>query len=220
MSAARLFAHQRLSLGVTLVLGQAQRSIGLGLDHVGDPSFSSYTAGAAVGGMVQLPHRLLLGASFGAPMHYSGASDTMQERTSLPGFFQSVEVPWRASVGLGFIPNRFFRADITLHLLGASAHTALVRDEAARVGQSVTLQPHLGAAYVFADYKEFKATLFVGTYYEVTRIAGTDNRLHATGGVEARIWIFTFGAAVDRCEPVSELDLLRSAPTSSASWRA
>ena len=76
-------------------------------------------------------------------------------------------MPWRASVGLGFIPNRFFRADITLHLLGASAHTALVRDEAARVGQSVTLQPHLGAAYVFADYKEFKATLFVGTYYEV-----------------------------------------------------
>jgi hypothetical protein len=195
VSAARLFAHNRFSLGVALVLGQAQRSIGL--PHLGDPSFSSYTAGATIGGMMQLPHRLLLGASFSAPMHYSGASDTMQERTSLPGFFQSVEVPWQASLGLGFIPNRFFRADITLHLLGASAQTALVRDEAARVGQSVTLQPHLGAAYVFADYKEFKATLFLGAYYEVTRIAGTDNRMHGTGGVEARIWIFTLGAAVD-----------------------
>ncbi|MCU1281363.1 MAG: hypothetical protein JWM53_4909 [bacterium] len=197
VSAARLFAHDRFSVGVTLVLGQAQRSIGLARDHTGDPSYSSYTAGATVGAMMQLPRRLLLGASFGTPMHYAGASDAMQERMSLPGFFQSVEVPWRASLGLGFIPNRFFRADLTVHLLGASAHTALLRDEQARVGQSITMQPHVGAAYVFADYKEFRATLFLGTYYEVTRTAGTDNRLHGTGGVEARIWIFTVGAGVD-----------------------
>ena len=146
---------------------------------------------------MQLPRRFLLGTSFSTPLHYSGAGEEMQEPISLPGFFQAVEVPWRASLGLGFIPNRFFRADVTLHLLGASAHTALLRDEQARVGERVTPQPHIGAAYVFADFKELKATLFLGSYFEVTRIAGTDNRLHGTGGVEARLWIFTLGAAVD-----------------------
>ena len=197
VSAARTFAHDRFSVGATLILGQAQRSIGLSREHTGDPSDSSYTAGATIGGMMQLPRRFLLGTSFSTPLHYSGAGDGVQEPISLPGFFQAVEVPWRASLGLGFIPNRFFRADVTLHLLGASAHTALLRDEQARVGERVTPQPHIGAAYVFADFKELKATLFLGSYFEVTRIAGTDNRLHGTGGVEARLWIFTLGAAVD-----------------------
>ncbi|MDB4969045.1 MAG: hypothetical protein JWN44_4734 [Myxococcales bacterium] len=197
VSAARLFAHDRFSVGVTLVLGQAQRQIGLSRENLGDPSYSSYTAGAVVGGMMQLPRRFLLGASFSTPLHYSGAGDAMQENLSLPGFFQSVEVPWRASLGLGFIPNRFFRADLTVHLLGASGNTALLRDERARVGENITLQPRFGAAYVFADYKEFKATVFVGTYYEFTRIAGTENRLHGTAGLEARIWILTIGGAID-----------------------
>ena len=121
----------------------------------------------------------------------------MQKTLVIPGFFQSVEVPWRVSLGLGFIPNRFFRADLTLHLFTATPHTALVRDEAALVGQSVTLQPRLGAAYVFADFKEFKSTLFAGTYFEWSRIAGSESRVHGTAGVEARIWIFTVGGGID-----------------------
>ena len=196
VSAARLFAHDRLSLGVSLVLAQAVRELqdpALSFEQ----SYASYTAGAVVGAMIRLPRRFLLGTSFGSPMRFAAASGEVQKSLPLPGFFQAVEVPWRLSLGLGWIPNRFFRADLTVHLLGATPHTALVRDEGALVGQTVTLQPRLGAAYVFADYKEFKGTLFLGTYFEWTRIAGTDSRVHGTGGVEARIWIFTVGGGVD-----------------------
>ena len=197
VSAARLFAHDRLSFGLTLVLGQAERTIELGSAKRVDQSFFSYTAGAAFGAMVRLPRRFLVSTSFGTPMHYDGASGSAEARIAIPGFFRAVEVPWRISIGLGFIPNRFFRADFTLHVLGSVDDVALVRDQAARVGRRVTPEPHIGLAYVFADFKELKATLFVGSYLELTRIADTDNRLHGTAGIEARIWIFTLGAAVD-----------------------
>lgn len=197
LSAARVFWHNRLSVGASLVLGQAVREVDGSRIGAGDKSFSSYTAGASLGVMAQLPKRLLVATSFGAPLHYAGASPSEQLNLALPNFYQSVEVPWRVSAGLGFIPNRFFRADFTLHVLGTTDHTALLRDQAAVVGRNVTVQPRLGAAYVFADYKELKATFFLGTYYESTRVAGTDSRVHGTGGVEARLWIFTTGVGVD-----------------------
>jgi hypothetical protein len=194
LSAARVFFHNRLSIGAGLILGQAVREMASPLLKL-DRSYASYTAGVTVGVTVQLPRRLLFGASFSSPLHYGGA---VSERTlPIPGFFQPVEVPWRVSLGLGFIPNRFFRADLTLHLFTATPRTALVRDEAALVGQRVTLQPRLGVAYVFADFKELKSTLFAGLYFESSRIAGTGDRLHGTLGVEARIWIITVGGGID-----------------------
>ena len=197
LSASRVFLHDRLSVGLTLNLAQAQRTIDVPSALGGDQSFASYSAGVTVGAMLQLPKRVLLGASFSSPLHFGAASDETQQKLVVPGFFQSVEVPWRVSLGAGFIPNRYFRADLTIHIFTATERTALIRDEAALVGQRVTVQPHLGAAYVFADYKELKATLFLGAYFESTRIAGTSNRFHGTGGVEARIWIFTVGGGVD-----------------------
>ncbi len=196
LSAARVFAHDRLSLGVAVILGQAVRELDSGALKI-DRSYASYTGGVSLGITGQLPRRLLLGISFSSPLHYSAASASEQKTLPVPGFFQSVEVPWRVSLGLGFVPNRFFRADLTVHLFTATPHTALVRDETALVGQSITLQPRLGIAYVFADYKEFKSTLFAGTYFESSRIATAGNRPHGTAAVEARIWIFTFGGGVD-----------------------
>ena len=197
ISGARVFFHNRLSIGATLIVGQAARDIAFDNPKNGDQSFSSYTAGATFGAMVQLPYRLLLGASFSLPMKYPAGPDSIQANTALPGFFQSVDVPWRAGLGLGFIPNRFFRADLTMHLVGTTPDAALVRNEAALTGQHITLQPRIGAAYVFADYKEIRGTLFAGTYLEFTRIEGTASRLHGTGGLEAKIWVFTAGAGFD-----------------------
>jgi hypothetical protein len=196
-SAARVLLHNRLSFGVSLTLAQAERFINAPAAQGGNHAFASYTAGVTAGGMYQLPKRVLLGLSFSSPLHFDGASAETQQKLIVPGFFQPVNVPWRVSLGLGFVPNRYFRADLTLHLFTETGHTALIRDEAALVGQRATIQPHLGAAYVFADYKEFKATLFLGTYYESTRIRDTSNRIHGTGGVEARIWIITVGGGVD-----------------------
>ncbi len=196
LSAARVFAHNRIAVGLALLLGQAERGMSARELKI-DSSFASYAAGASLGVTVQLPRRFLLGASFETPQHYSGASPTRQQSLLIPGFFQSVEVPWRASAGLGYIPNRFFRADLTLHVLFETPHTALIRDQNALVGQHITLQPRLGLAYVFADFDLFKATVFAGTYYESSRIAGAESRLHGTFGVEARIWVITFGAGLD-----------------------
>ena len=197
LSAARVFANNRLSLGVTVLLGQAQRSLTLASGPDTGISYASYSAGATLGAMVRLPLRLLVSASVSSPIHYSAGGNDVQQNTSLPGFFQAVDVPWRAVLGVGFIPNRFARADFTLRILGGTDHAALLRDETALVGESITVQPHIGAAYVFADYKELKGTVFGGTYFESTRIRGTDGRLHGSAGIEGRVWIVTLGAGVD-----------------------
>jgi hypothetical protein len=140
---------------------------------------------------------VLFGVSFNIPQHYGAASEERQEKLAVPGLFQPVELPWRTNIGFGFVPNRFFRADLTVNVFFKDDNAALLRDEAARVGQHITAQPHLGLAYVFADHKEFKATIYLGTYLEMTRIAGTSDRVHGTGGAEARIWIFTIGGGLD-----------------------
>ncbi len=196
LSAARVFWHNRIAVGVGVILGQAERALEVPALKI-DRSFASYTAGASLGVTAQLPRRFLLGLTFASPQHYSAASPSQQQSLPVPGFFQSVELPWRVSAGLGFIPSRFFRADFTLHLFTATPHTALVRDEQAVFGLRVTLKPRLGLGYVFAEFRQFKATFFAGTYYESTRIAGTSNRFHGTFGAEARIWVITFGAGLD-----------------------
>jgi hypothetical protein len=55
----------------------------------------------------------------------------------------------------------------------------------------------VGGAYTFANYKEFNAVVFAGSYLEMTRIDGTGNRLHVTSGIELHPWIVNFGAGAD-----------------------
>jgi hypothetical protein len=195
MAASRLLLDDRLSVGLSLNIGQGEEEI--------EPQFQSgptsvdhvYRVGATFGGQYQLPNHFLLGASYALPVTYSfsGAGAASQ----LPGFYQPIVVPERFAMGLGWIPNRNARMDFSVFAVGRSPNAALIRDDVTQIGTHDTFQPRLGAAYVFADFKNVKATAFGGTYFEWSRIDGESNRVHATGGLEVKPYVFTVGIGTD-----------------------
>jgi hypothetical protein len=197
-SAARTLFNNRLSIGASLILGQAYDAVNFSSSTRLDHSYYSYSVGGTLGASWKLPipHRVILGLSYKLPMNYS--IETPAGYTNeFPGFFQSVSNPSRLGLGLGWIPNRFLRADFSTFIIGSTPGVALLRDDSISLGESSTIQPRIGFAYYFADYKELKATAFLGSYYEVSRIQGLPNRLHATTGIEVKPWIFSLGLGLD-----------------------
>jgi hypothetical protein len=192
-SVARVFAQNRISLGAELALGQAVRSVAP--DAGGGTSLSTYSASGTVSAMIRLRNRFLVGLSYSTPMHYAG--DPTITEAGLTSFYQGVQMPARFAAGLGWIPNRFIRGDFTVGVVGDSAGTALLRDDSQIYGSGITIQPKLGGAYLFCEFDELKGTVFGGTYLESARIEGTSARLHATGGLEAKLWVVSAGAALD-----------------------
>ncbi len=196
-SVARVLFNDKLSLGVNFILGKST----LTLDPVTQPSqyieHKEYAFGATLGAMYKLPHRFLLGTSYQIPLSYHADTPYTEQSTVITNFVQSVDVPDRWAMGLGFIPNRFFRADTSVHLVGTTKHAALLRDNNVLIGQSYTIQPRIGFAYVFADFAEFKGTAFTGAYYEVTRVKQTANRFHKTLGMELKVWVISLGWGYD-----------------------
>lgn len=188
LSLSRVFWDDRISLGSAIRIGQADAEIGSETAH-------GYDVGLSVGGMLQFKRRWLLGLSYSTPMHYAISAN--QSPSPLPGFYQNINVPSRTSVGIGWIPNRFFRGSFSLTRIGVTRGAALLSNDDILVGNHSTIQPRLGFAYVFADFKNFSATLFGGSYLEVTRIAHGRNRVHVSAGVEAKPWIFTMGLGID-----------------------
>ncbi|MGZ3689428.1 MAG: hypothetical protein ACXVBW_14090, partial [Bdellovibrionota bacterium] len=189
LSGARVFWNNHLAVGLGLTLGQAVRDYGLVTN-------TGITAGGTVSMIAQLPFRLLLGADFLLPMTY-GVDPSVPSPASLPGIFQPIQVPWRAGVGLGWVPNRFFRTDFSVRVVGPSDTTALLRDDSVLTGTSVTVQPHFGFAYNWIDYPEFSSNLFWGAYLESPRIQNASTRMHGTAGIEVAPWVFGAGAAID-----------------------
>jgi hypothetical protein len=196
LSAARVFLESRLSLGLSLNLGQGHEEINFESASRFDRRESAWGVGFTAGAMYRLPQRVLLGLSLSPPTTHD-LGQAADQTPELPGFYQSMRTPTRIGAGIGWIPNRLTRFDFTTFWIGSTADTALLRDETRRVGETPTLQPRLGGNYLFVDYRELTATLFFGTYYEVSRITGGDNRLHLTYGVEIKPWIFTIGIADD-----------------------
>jgi hypothetical protein len=194
LGVARVFFNDRLSLGGNLIVGQAERAMQFPSSPAFNAADHSYGVSGTLGAMYQWPNHVLLGVSYTTPVNYSASTTPTP---GLPGFFEPIEVPWKIGMGVGYIPNRFFRADFTLLFVGPTFEATLLKDNAVSVGQYATMQPRLGAAYLLADYKEFSANLFGGAYYEVTRIDGSDSRIHGTGGLELKPWIFTVGWAFD-----------------------
>lgn len=195
LSASRVFLNDRLGIGATLRLGQAEEDADLGNNPL-TAAFHSYAVGATVGAMWQFPRRWLLGVSYQTSMRYS-VNATSVPTTVPPGFFQPVFTPSRTSFGIGWIPNWFFRASAQATLIGSTPDTALLSNEDIPVGVNAVWSPRIGASYIFCDYKEIRGTVFAGSYYEFTQVQGESNRLHGTAGVELKPWIFTVGTGVD-----------------------
>jgi hypothetical protein len=191
-----VFAH-RVSVGASLNVGRAQEEMTFD-QEAGSPSFggTEYGLGATLGALGQLNQHVLLGLSYTLPMSY-GFADASGPVTLISGFYKPVETPGRLGLGVGWVPNRFFRTDLSVFVVGRTAEAALLSDDTTIVGDQITVQPRAGAAYIFADYEDFRGTAFAGTYYEMTRISGSQDRLHVTGGVEFKPWVLTLGTAVD-----------------------
>ncbi len=194
-SVAHLFFKNRLSVGLSLILGQSVQEI-LSVTNSQEVNAQSYSLGSTIGVSYQLPHRILFGLSYRLPMSYPGGGFS-QNTPELPNFLQPLETPGRLGIGVGWIPNRFFRTDFTGFILGSTPRTTLLRDEATSIGENITFQPRLGAAYDFLDFKELKGTLFGGTYYETSRAEKTSDRFHQTVGMEIKPWIFNLGWGLD-----------------------
>jgi hypothetical protein len=191
---ARTFFENKLSLGMSVNMGLGEEEIsapGLGLDD----DRHAVALGGTFATMVQLPQRLLLGASYTTSMHY--AIDTSRASPEFPGFFQSLDTPQRLEFGLGWIPNRYFRGDLQISYVGTTPNASLIANDNISVGASSTWQPKLGVAYIFMDYKKYQGTLFGGSYYEASRIDLANSRYHKTVGLEFKLWIFTAGTGID-----------------------
>lgn len=189
LSVARLLFDNHLALGTSLLIGDALQQFGTNAQH-------SYAVGATFSALVQLPQRWLVGLTFTPRMNYSGGSSTATI-AGIANPFQGVSSPERAGLGVGWIPNRFFRAGFSVNVLGTTPGIALLRDQTAWVGQTVTLQPRLGVAYSLIDFRDFSLRALVGAYWEASRIVDLPSRLHFTGGLEVRPWVLEFGWAVD-----------------------
>lgn len=203
---SRVFFNGRFSIGGSFNLGVATEKFDYDSDTTPNVSARDYAVGATLGAIFQVRDHLLIGASYVPSMTYSFADD----RTSpapIPGFFQPLVSPERFAVGAGWIPNRHFYASASTHIVGRTPGAALLGNQRIMVGQDLTVQPRLGAAYILAEFQHFKATAFAGTYFEMSRIEGASNRLHATGGIETKLWIFTIGAGADLSANYSHLNL-------------
>ncbi len=197
LSFARLFGpDNRLSLGASLVAGDAHESLGTAdpadVLYAGD----AYAVGVSLGGLLRLEHGFLLGMSATSPMSYS-FDPAGTPTAGIAEFFQPVRSPWRLATGAGWVPNRFFRAAFGLYLDGPTSGVALLSDDSRAVGADVTLQPRLGASYRLAEYTELEVDVAAGSYLEVSRVADASARLHGTVALELRPWFFTFGWGLD-----------------------
>lgn len=196
LAASRVFFNKRVSLGASFNFGRATEDLTFEQSDTEDLSGSEYETGLTFGILGQLNKNVLLGLSFALPMTYE-FTDASGPATPIAGFYKPLTTPGRVGVGIGWVPNRILRADMSLIAVGRTRGAALLRDDTSMVGQNFTVQPRAGLAYIFADYNEFRGTSFVGSYFEMTRTAGTSSRLHFTGGVEIKPWILTLGAGVD-----------------------
>ena len=200
-TASRVIWNDRLSLGISLILGQAVKSLELPsrnqsfVDH-------SFGFGAAAGAMLQLERRWLIGLSFSLPITFP-ANPGEVNTPGIGGFFQTVRSPAVLGLGTSWIPSRVFRFGLSLLFVGTTPNSALLSDERRTVGQNTTLQPRFGAEYRLLDFRDLESFLTGGSYYENTRIDGNQSRLHFTGGFEINPWILNFGWGIDRANHYS-----------------
>jgi len=194
VSLAHLFFKNRLSLGASVIFGQGSSMIQYG----SNPFLlsTSGTVSATLGATYQLDGRWLIGLSYNPPHHYDVGTGAIPT-TGVTNFFQPLQIPAKLGLGLGWIPNRYFNADFTTFIIGANNNTALLKDDQTLIGQAVTLQPRLGLSYHWLNYKELHGILYLGTYYEGSRIQNTPDRLHGTFGFDLHPWIFDLGVGLD-----------------------
>lgn len=183
---------KRLSLGASFEINHAIRNVSTSDYGATDFSFK-------LGAIYHIRNHFLVGICY-APPQDIGDSQPRSGNPELPGFAQPIRTPMLLNVGSGWIPNRFFSLGFSVMAVGTTHNTALLRDENRVVGERFTLQPHVGASYLIAEYKHLKISTAMGSYYENPRIEGVPHRLHGTFAFQVNPGFMNVGFGVDRAE--------------------
>lgn len=186
-SAARLLG-ERTSVGASIEMIKGIRKFD-GTDQ------SSAHLGFQIGVLHKLDNHWVLGASYSPPADIGPDSNGSGVQTF--GFNQTIKIPALISFGIGFMPNRFFKAGASIVMVGSTSDTALLIDQTKPYGQSLTVQPRLGASYILVEYDSVKVELAMGTYYEISRIDGQANRIHGTFGLDVNPYFVNTGIGTD-----------------------
>jgi hypothetical protein len=190
-SVSRMFLHDTAAVGVSLDLAKANREIG-------GANENQVSAGFKIGGLYKLKDHLTLGLTLSPQNTIKGNPTSANQQGEMPGFAQPIILPTIAGAGVGWTPNRFFQVGASVLYVARTSDTALLADQSVAVGQYATLQPRLGATYTFFQFTHFKGDLAAGSYYEVSRVEGDSNRLHATASMDVNIYMFNTGVGLDR----------------------
>lgn len=212
---------RELRASVARLIGKGA-SIGVSLEYVkalrefGTSNYNGGTLSFQIGGLYKLTDHWIVGASFSPETDIGPAGP---EAPNFYGFNQAVKVPSLTSLGLGFVPNRFFKLGASLIMAGAVSDTALLSDQNIAYGQKINLQPRIGASCVLAEFQSFKVELAMGSYYEESRVEGTANRFHGTFGLDMNPYFINTGIGTDIASGYTNwsasigIDLVRTART-------
>ena len=67
-----------------------------------------------------------------------------RQPTDIAGFFQDASSPYRLGLGIGWLPNRFFKASAGLYIFGSADNTALLSDDSRLIGVNMTVAAAAG----------------------------------------------------------------------------
>ena len=189
---SRILWRDRLSAGLSLEAVKANYEIGT------NENTSSTILLPRIGILYSTSRRIFLGAGFrpGAVLH----PDERIGENVYPGFSAPVEIPAILNLGVGWLPNRYFRTGFNLTVPFGRRGGGLLADQDVNVGNRTTVQPHLGASYVLLEYQNLKIELSAGTYWEMSRIEDSGNRFHKTASVDINPWFVNTSFGFD-CAP-------------------
>jgi hypothetical protein len=187
LEVARLIGD-RVSVGVALQFNK-------GIRKFDEEDFSGTHFSFQVGALYRLEDHWVLGASYTPAIDIAPASGTTG--VSDFGFNQAIRIPSLSSFGVGFMPNRFFKAGLSVVAVSSTSDTALLWDQNVGYGQRYTVQPRIGASYVLAEYNFLKVELAMGSYFEVSRVDNQPDRIHGTFGLDINPWFLNTGVGTD-----------------------
>lgn len=206
LSVARMVG-QNLSIGVAFGFDK-------GIRKFSGADLSGTHVSGQIGALYKVKDHWILGASYTPALTIGPTSNALTD--DVTSFNQNIETPNVIAIGLGFRPNRFFKAGFSLLGITPTPDTTLLYDQTVANGQQFTVEPRLGASYILGEWHFIKVELAVGTYYEQSRVQDIPNRTHGTFGLDVNPWFINTSLGVDTSRDYTDwvvtagIDLVRT----------